>query len=48
MKEKGSGSGKEKKAIDMGIKILDINELEELLQNKRHPPSVQQAPPYFC
>lgn len=28
MKEKGSGSGKEKKAIELGIKILDKNEIE--------------------
>lgn len=33
MKQKGSGSSKEKKAIELGIEILDINELETLLNN---------------
>jgi NAD-dependent DNA ligase len=31
MKEKGSSSGKEQKAIDMGITIFDKNEIEEFL-----------------
>lgn len=33
MKEKGSGSGKEKKALDLGVTILDINELRDFLGN---------------
>lgn len=31
MKEKGSGSSKETKAISMGVIILNVSELEELL-----------------
>ena len=31
MKEVGSGSSKEKKAIELGIKILTINQLEQLI-----------------
>lgn len=33
MKAKGSGSSKETKAIDMGVEILTLNELESLLNN---------------
>ena len=31
MKEKGSGSSKETKAIELGIRILDVKELEKEL-----------------
>ena len=31
MKEKGSGSSKEKKAMDLGVKILTVEELIEFL-----------------
>jgi NAD-dependent DNA ligase len=31
MKSKGSGSSKEKKAIDFGVKILEIKDLEEMI-----------------
>jgi len=33
MKSKGSGSSKEKKAIELGIEILDVSELEEQLKS---------------
>lgn len=32
VKEHGSGSSKEKKAIELGIEILNVNELEEMLK----------------
>ena len=31
MKSKGSGSSKEKKAIDFGVNILEIKDLEEMI-----------------
>jgi NAD-dependent DNA ligase len=31
MKNKGSGSSKEKKAIDLGVKILEIKDLEDII-----------------
>jgi hypothetical protein len=31
MKEKGSGSSKEKKALDLGVTILNVEELSNLL-----------------
>lgn len=36
IKKKGSGSSKEKKAIDLGIKILEVKDLEEIMVQLHH------------